>query len=66
MIRKILNSTTIVAELNQENIQAREVHSLEALTSSLEEVSHENALLLILSNRTCLGLWESDFVQKLT
>ncbi len=38
---------------------------LPELRKTIDEYAEENAVLLILSNRTCLGLWESDFVQAL-
>jgi UDP-N-acetylmuramate: L-alanyl-gamma-D-glutamyl-meso-diaminopimelate ligase len=41
------------------------VNKLEALRQSIDDFAEENAVLLILSNRTCLGLWESDFVHAL-
>jgi UDP-N-acetylmuramate: L-alanyl-gamma-D-glutamyl-meso-diaminopimelate ligase len=40
--------------------------SLESLRKEIDQVSlGDDCLLLILSNRTCLGLWESDFVKQL-
>ncbi len=39
--------------------------ALPDLRKVMDEYAEENAVLLILSNRTCLGLWESDFVQAL-
>lgn len=41
------------------------VSKLEDLRKSIDEYAEKDAILLILSNRTCLGLWESNFVQEL-
>lgn len=41
------------------------VSKLEDLRSAIDTYAEENSVLLILSNRTCLGLWESSFVQEL-
>ena len=41
------------------------VKALPDLRKLIDEYAEDNAVLLILSNRTCLGLWESDFVQAL-
>jgi UDP-N-acetylmuramate: L-alanyl-gamma-D-glutamyl-meso-diaminopimelate ligase len=61
-----LNTELMVKELNDLNVESRRVDSLDSLITSLDEWSNENSLLLILSNRTCLGLWESDFVKNLS
>ncbi|MFL5784988.1 MAG: glutamate ligase domain-containing protein, partial [Bacteriovoracaceae bacterium] len=41
------------------------VKVLPDLRKTIDAYAEDNAVLLILSNRTCLGLWESDFVQAL-
>lgn len=41
------------------------VMKLDGLRSKIDEMKEDNAVLLILSNRTCLGLWESNFVNEL-
>jgi UDP-N-acetylmuramate: L-alanyl-gamma-D-glutamyl-meso-diaminopimelate ligase len=41
------------------------VKALPDLRKTIDAYAEDNAVLLILSNRTCLGLWESDFVQAL-
>tara|TARA_B100001971_G_C18268012_1_gene596286 strand:+ start:44624 stop:46048 length:1425 start_codon:yes stop_codon:yes gene_type:complete len=61
-----LDTDLIVTELKKKNIPAINSTDLQTLRKSLDEFNEENAILLILSNRTCLGLWESDFVQALT
>jgi UDP-N-acetylmuramate: L-alanyl-gamma-D-glutamyl-meso-diaminopimelate ligase len=42
------------------------VGNLKELIEEIEKIANRNSVILILSNGTCLGLWESDFVQKLT
>lgn len=41
------------------------VSTLAPLREAIDSMVKEGDVLLILSNRTCLGLWESDFVQAL-
>ena len=41
------------------------VSSLEDLRKMIDSYSEKEAILVVLSNRTCLGLWESGFVQEL-
>jgi UDP-N-acetylmuramate: L-alanyl-gamma-D-glutamyl-meso-diaminopimelate ligase len=53
-----------------ENLQKRIkkselVINLEELTDKINSFVNSNSVLLILSNRTCLGLWESNFVKEL-
>jgi len=36
------------------------------LRNLIDNEVNSNCLLLILSNGTCLGLWESDFVNEIT
>lgn len=41
------------------------VSKLEELRHTIDESADKDSVLLVLSNRTCLGLWESSFVQEL-
>ena len=41
------------------------VSNLDDLRSMIDKYHDKDAVLLVLSNRTCLGLWESSFVQEL-
>lgn len=41
------------------------VSSLQDLRQSIDQYNEKDSVLLVLSNRTCLGLWESSFVQEL-
>lgn len=61
-----LDCEKISKELNLKNIKTMCSYSLESLQSEIDLKSNKDSLLLILSNRTCLGLWESSFVQNLT
>lgn len=60
-----LNSELIVEELNKLGKPSVCVTDLVSLRGKIDELVEEDSVLLILSNRTCLGLWESDFVQEL-
>lgn len=41
------------------------VGNLSELMEEIEKIARPESLILILSNGTCLGLWESDFVKNL-
>lgn len=41
------------------------VSTLDDLRKKIDEYNEKDTVLLVLSNRTCLGLWESGFVQEL-
>jgi UDP-N-acetylmuramate: L-alanyl-gamma-D-glutamyl-meso-diaminopimelate ligase len=41
------------------------VENLGELRKELDKLAGPNILFLVLSNGTCLGLWESDFVDHL-
>ena len=40
-------------------------HNLKTVLQFIEKNAEDGGLFLILSNSTCLGLWESEFVGKL-
>lgn len=61
-----LNTELIVSRLNKNKIPAFEACDLKSLLGVMTKFSGEENIFLILSNRTCLGLWESDFVSQLT
>lgn len=63
---KNLDCEQIVSELKESGKEAYFTTDLPGLRSVLDKLVGENHLFLILSNRTCLGLWESDFVESLT
>lgn len=61
-----LNGEKLVQNLNEKKgIPSVLVRDLESLLSFLEREADKQSLFLILSNRTCLGLWTSPFVHEL-
>jgi UDP-N-acetylmuramate: L-alanyl-gamma-D-glutamyl-meso-diaminopimelate ligase len=63
--RKNLDCDQIIADIQAEKKDAYCADSLEKLRSKIDEWCDDNSVLLVLSNRTCIGLWESDFVKAL-
>lgn len=61
-----LNIHSMRAELVTEGKEAYVAETLEQLMSIINKKATQDNLFLVLSNGTCLGLWESDFTQKLT
>lgn len=60
-----LDGEKLTKEIKARGKEAICVHKLEDLRQSIDAFAEKDAVLLVLSNRTCLGLWESDFVQAL-
>lgn len=60
-----LDGHKIVNNLNKQSLPSYAVESLKELRGKIDELASPENLLLILSNKTCLGLWESDFVDAL-
>lgn len=60
-----LDSDKLTKEIAAINHNAVCVNKLDALRTAIDTFAEPDAVLLILSNRTCLGLWESSFVQEL-
>ncbi len=60
-----LNIDVLVKDLKNKGVESQRANDLGALLSFIDQQAPTNDLLLVLSNRTCLGLWESDFVKKL-
>ncbi len=63
---KDLDTELIANELSKINIPARCVSELSVLRKTIDEYIKKDSVLLILSNRTCLGLWQSEFVNEIT
>lgn len=61
-----LDTDLIVKTLTAKNQIAKNCISLEELRLTIDDFIEEDSILLVLSNRTCLGLWESDFVAQLS
>lgn len=60
-----LDGEKLAREISESGKKAACVKALPDLRKLIDEYAESDAVLLILSNRTCLGLWESDFVQAL-
>lgn len=55
----------ITDEVKASGRPARVVGDIQELRQEIEKNIGETNLILILSNGTCLGLWESEFVKEL-
>lgn len=63
---KDLDCDLIISELKKrKNIPGAVCTDLLSLKNTIDQYVDDNTVLMILSNRTCLGLWESDFVNEL-
>lgn len=61
-----LNIEEMILRFKSESArEAKKIESLEELLKELEILKTRPSILLVLSNGTCLGLWQSDFVEKL-
>ena len=60
-----LDTNQLVLDLSKRGIHSEKVEDLDELLKSIDQIHSKDSLLLVLSNRTCLGLWESSFVEKL-
>jgi UDP-N-acetylmuramate: L-alanyl-gamma-D-glutamyl-meso-diaminopimelate ligase len=54
----------IVEEVRKSNRPGSVVGTLDELLAELNKIKGRENLILILSNGTCLGLWESNFLDK--
>ena len=61
-----LDGEKMATQLQERGISSVAVNTLNDLRSEIDQRVNPDTLLVILSNRTCLGLWESDFVQALS
>ncbi len=60
-----IDGDAIVNSIIEQGRSASVVTSLDELITQIDDTIDDNGLLLVLSNGTCLGLWESDFAKKL-
>jgi UDP-N-acetylmuramate: L-alanyl-gamma-D-glutamyl-meso-diaminopimelate ligase len=60
-----LDGDKLAHEINSKGRPATCVRKLDELRKNIDDFAEKDAVLLILSNRTCLGLWESSFVKEL-
>lgn len=61
-----LDCDLLVNDVIKHDIEACSVNSLNSLKDAIDRYVDSNSVLLVLSNRTCLGLWESDFVDQIS
>jgi UDP-N-acetylmuramate: L-alanyl-gamma-D-glutamyl-meso-diaminopimelate ligase len=57
-----LNYGLLAQDLSERGIYAKEVKDLASLRMEIDKLAEKEGIVLILGNRTILGLWESDFV----
>lgn len=62
---KDLDGEKLAKDIAQKNRPSVCVTTLPLLRESIDKMLDSDTVLVILSNRTCLGLWESDFVKEL-
>lgn len=55
----------IVEDVKKSGRPGSVVGNVQELMAEIEKITGENNVILILSNGTCLGLWESDFIKNL-
>lgn len=60
-----LDGKKLASEISGKGVPALCVNNLDDLRKGIDQFEEGDAVLLILSNRTCLGLWESNFVKEL-
>jgi UDP-N-acetylmuramate: L-alanyl-gamma-D-glutamyl-meso-diaminopimelate ligase len=61
-----LDITKIIEHVKHSSRSGAVVGNLSELMTEIEKMTGADNVILILSNGTCLGLWESDFVKHLT
>jgi len=60
-----LDGAQIIKGITDSGRKGTLVANLDELNAAIDNAVDSNVLFLILSNGTCLGLWESEFVNKL-
>lgn len=60
-----LDCEKLVADINSTGIDSTCSTNLTQLREEIDKRVKDDSVLLILSNRTCIGLWESEFVNEL-
>lgn len=63
--KKTLVLDSIIQGLDKRGVDSQIVTSLDEIIAGIEEKADEDSILIVMSNGTCLGLWESDFVKSL-
>lgn len=64
--QKTLVLDSIVQGLDKRGVEAEVVTSLDDIIAGIESIAGEDKVLVVMSNGTCLGLWESDFIKSLS
>jgi UDP-N-acetylmuramate: L-alanyl-gamma-D-glutamyl-meso-diaminopimelate ligase len=62
---KDLDVDLLAKEISEKGTPAQCVSDLENLRKCIDASADPQSVLLVLSNRTCLGLWESGFVKEI-
>lgn len=65
LMGKDLDADLLSKEITEKGKSSICVTKLDDLRKAIDNFAEPDAVLLVLSNRTCLGLWESSFVQEL-
>jgi UDP-N-acetylmuramate: L-alanyl-gamma-D-glutamyl-meso-diaminopimelate ligase len=60
-----LDGVKLAKEISSKGSNSVCVNNLTDLRTTIDAFAEPDAVLLVLSNRTCLGLWESSFVSEL-
>lgn len=60
-----LDCRQLVDDISRFNSGAIAVQTLENLREAIDSYTDKDSILLILSNRTCMGLWDSNFVNEI-
>jgi UDP-N-acetylmuramate-alanine ligase len=60
-----LDYDQLAKDITSEGTEAKAVKELPELIKSIDQLSQEDSILLVCSNRTVLGLWKSEFVNKI-
>ena len=60
-----LDCEKLIHDLKGHCKSALVIDNLSDLRDQIKQISNDKNLILVLSNRSCLGLWESDFVKEL-
>ncbi len=61
-----LNVDLIATKLNDQDIDACSVTTLDSLQKRIDQLSSRDSVHLVMSNSSTLGLWSSDFVKNIT
>ncbi|WP_127716582.1 UDP-N-acetylmuramate--L-alanine ligase [Halobacteriovorax sp. HLS] len=63
---KDLDGDLIISHLKDKGVGGVVVKDLEQLRVEIDRIVDENTILLVLSNGTCLGLWQSTFIDEIS